>query len=166
MSEHPADEVVYINGENRNGIAADVMATLCQVISLAYPDAMMGPGDPIRGGFSLRIPRGGRKPRVTKKSAQAATVHADDSDGGRIVGMGEDGSIGLILPKDASAALAEFAFTVLDSSDATNYVEIPVTHNDGRRFVVIAAWTPKQTPHQLRMAAEAQLAKLTLQEDQ
>ena len=61
--------------------------------------------------------------------------------------------------------MAHLAYVMLTATEgAINYVEFTVTHPDHKDpLVVIACWSPEQTPHTLRQSAEAELAALRQQ---
>ena len=95
----------------------------------------------------------------------ADVAPTDDQPEASLMRMNPDGAtIGRDSKDEAWQALAAWAFTVLTAFDAPNYVEQPITVEmpDGRhrQLVVIAAWSPNQTPHELRLKAEAELAKM------
>ena len=148
----------YLLPEVGQGIPFDVIGSLIRAVGLLWPGAEMGPGRHEFGGvegISIIIPAVDRAKPLTKAAAKKIKQHRDDytEDSGVI---GYDGkTITATSPDDYRQRLAHWAYMMLTQSEgAINYVEQEVTAPDGRRFVVTAAWSGRQTPHALREAAE------------
>ena len=135
----------------------DVSAALITAIGAMWPTATIRTD---ARDLQLVIPR--RKPkRLTKRTMAAilAEMADDDAPEADIVQITPDGGarIGLNSADESWQQLAAWAYTVLTATEAANYAEQPISVEtpDGERkeLVVIAAWSPGQTPHQLRKAA-------------
>lgn len=130
-----------------------VYGTLVKLVGAAYPDAMMGGGDDGRF-LTFYIPKSAVAKRVSKAAAKA--VEPDEATNGvDVIRTGPDGlglSITRQLANDYVIAARE---TFAENPGAVNYVEHTVidakTHD---RYVLTFARSPKQTPHELRMAAD------------
>ena len=90
-----------------------------------------------------------------------------DSEPGTVTGIQPNGLTVAMEPSEAIHALAEWAYTALSATDgAANYVEQEAWADLGgesRRLVVIAAWSPEQTPARLREEAERRARELEAQ---
>lgn len=149
---------VYLKGADPAGIPFDVFSSLSGAISLLYPNAQMGPGEYGRG-LSLIVSPEDRKPRRPSKRAIAKAHEPLDPDEPAMGVVGyEDGALQFTTGEEAIANLAEWAYIMLTAGDQDpeNYVEFSATHPENkRRLSVVACWSPRQTPHELRMKAEA-----------
>lgn len=72
----------------------------------------------------------------------------------------------ITVSKEMAVIFAEWATHALDSSGAENYVEMQLRHPDKPEMVtiLIQRWL-KKTPHQLRQQAEAEVARLTTENE-
>lgn len=134
----------------------DMVSSLVRAIGTMYPDATMsGNGSGYGAELVLNVPESNRRAKGSKKALAAAKVPADDpASEPELTGFG-DGGISMTTPKEAAENLAVWAYTLLTSVDATNYVEQAAHHPEtGQRLAVVACWTDRQTPHELRLAAE------------
>ena len=139
----------------------DLAAALTKAIGVMWPEAVMLT-DGLGGDFVAGIPKGA-KARAAKRPLAAAARQARDSEPGTVTGIEPNGITVAVDPLEATRALAEWAYTVLSTVDgAVNYVEQEVWHDD-RRLVVIAAWSPEQTPARLREEAEHRVRDLEAQ---
>lgn len=144
-------------------LALDVAASITKAIGLMWPDAMIDTTDSRH--LTIRLPN--RPKRVAQKLVKAQKVEsAEDTPTADITDW--DGET-LTVATDPQHALAEWAYALLEAGGeaAVNYVEQEATTKEGRKLVVIAAWSKEQTPHKLRMlaekraeAAESKLAEL------
>lgn len=153
------DEIkFYLVPENGQGIPFDVITSLIPAIGHMWPGAQMGPGREGFGGaegMAIIIPTGERAKPLTKAAAKKIKRHReDDTDDSGVVGF--DGkTLTATTPDEYRERLAHWAYLMLtQSEEAINYAEQEVRAPDGRKFVVTAAWSERQTPHALRMAAE------------
>lgn len=137
-------------------IPLDVSGNIILALGTMYPDAVIRTDDP-RSDRSLVIDLGTRKARSSKRRI-VAEMETEESEA-EITGLG-DGVMQFTTPKEATETLAIAANIMLTSHEATNYVEQLVHMNDGRSFVFHAAWSKGQTPHELRMKAEARIVEL------
>lgn len=143
----------------------DLAAALTKAIGVMWPEAVMLT-DGLGGDFVAGIPKGA-KARTAKRPLAAAARQARDSEPGTVTGIEPDGLTVAMEPSEAIRALAEWAYTALSATDgAANYVEQEVwseTDGESRRLVVIAAWSPEQTPARLREEAERRVRELEAQ---
>ena len=135
----------------------DVSAALITAIGTMWPTATIRTD---ARDMQLVIPR--RKPkRLTKRTMAAilAEMADDDAPETDMDQITQDGGVRVALNSadESWQQLAAWAYTVLTATEAANYAEqhISAKTPDGERkqLVVIAAWSPEQTPHQLRKAA-------------
>lgn len=161
-TRQPDDEVIYLVGEDRRGIPAEMVSTVLRAIGAVYPHTMMGPGHPLLGGLSLRVSAADRRrpKRLSKKAAEELLGEEDVQDPVRVQQF-EDATLTFTGPEEGMRVLAAAAHAALsgagDDPPVANYVESLVTCADGRQLVVSAAWSTTQTPHQLRVRAEQEL---------
>ena len=131
-------------------LALSIAGPLCQAIGTLWPGAMVSTTE--SDALVMTVPDKGPQ-RLTKKAAREI-LGADDHDHDGAITRSGPGKL-TVTPDDAWDELALFAYVVLTASGAINYVEREVTDREtGERFVVIAARSPGQTPHVLRMKAE------------
>jgi len=133
----------------------DLVMSLTNAIGTMYPDATMGGDGPGYGSeLVLNVSHDDRRPKATKKALRDAKVtSADPEDELEMAGF-KNGTLTVNTPREAAERLATWAHTLLAGQDAANYVEQVATDGEGRRLVLIAAWSEEQTPHELRLAAE------------
>jgi hypothetical protein len=154
-----AQPVFYIEPADRDGIPFDVFSTLSTLLTAAWPDAAMAPGRHGRG-MGLVLPTRKAK-RVSKKDAGAAVVEPDpDSDEIGVIGWDGE-SMRTSTPEDLAKRLGLAAYLLLAKTPgAVNYIEqqIAFEGDDGKthHLVFHAAWSPQQTPDQLRRKAEGE----------
>lgn len=139
----------------RTPLPGSVVLTLGGLIDAAWPDAQLVDGVP--GEVVFRINKGAK-----------AAVTDDEAAALRVEPAGEDLEISRLGPNGVSLANpAGLAVTLLENMkssfgenpEAANYLETAVTDpDDGSRYVLIFAKSKAQTPHELRMAAEKNLA--------
>lgn len=143
----------------------DIAAALTKAIGIMWPEAVMLT-DGLGGDFVAGIPKGA-KARAAKRPLANAARQARDSEPGTVTGIESNGMTVAMEPSEAIHALAEWAYTALSATDgAANYVEQEVWTDVGgesRRLVVIAAWSPEQTPARLREEAERRVRELEAQ---
>lgn len=131
-----------------------VYGTMMKLVGAAYPDAQIGDsryGD----GLNFIIPKGATAKRVSKAASKAVELvdGIDDVDVLRAGPEGLDLSMSRRIAEDYLVAARE---TFKANPDAVNYVEHTVVDREThQRYVLIFARSPLQTPHELRMAAEA-----------
>lgn len=146
---------MYLTPPTGQGIPFDIVASICGAIGHLYPNAKMGPGNP--DGVCLIIPSGDRQADTFDQNTASATKLAADPDLSDDYGITSwDGqTLSGTVGADYRQQLAAWAYTLLtESGDAFNYVEQQIRTPEGRPFLVTAAWSEQQTPHQLRMKAE------------
>ena len=143
----------------------DLAAALTKAIGVMWPEAVMLT-DGFGGDLVAGIPKDA-KARAAKRPLAAAARQARDSEPGTVTGIESNGMTVSMDPSEATRALAEWAYAGLSATDgAANYLEQEVwTDIDGesRRLVVIAAWSPEQTPARLREEAERRARDLEAQ---
>jgi hypothetical protein len=139
----------------------DVVTTLTRALSVLYPNGAFDQAKSAGGELVAVIPEEDRLSRdATKKALRASKSPTDDPESeGQLHELDEAGTVGLELPEVAKAQLAEICVAMLSTSDAPNYMEIPVRTADGTQYAVAACRGMKQTPHALRMEAEQALAE-------
>ena len=143
----------------------DLAAALTKAIGVMWPEAVMLTNG-LDGDLVAGIPKDA-KARAAKRPLAAAAQQARDSVPGTVTGIEANGMTVAVDPSEAMRALAEWAYTALSATDgAANYVEQEVWSEAGgesRRLVVIAAWSPAQTPARLREEAERRVRDLDAQ---
>jgi hypothetical protein len=135
-----------------------VYGTMMKLVGAAYPDALLGDaryGD----GLNFIIPKGVTAKRVSKAAAKAIEPEEGTDDVDVLSAGPED--IGLSLSrKIADDYVVAARETFKENPAGTNYVEhLVIDRENHRRYVLIFAQSPKQTPHELRMAAERELGE-------
>lgn len=157
-------------------LPVDVFATLGNLIDKAWPGADIIT-DPEKAGVPREFwPgwRGGeqliridttRKPKaVSKKAAQETAAEnyvEDDEERLTTGGIDEDGWVKMSAPEDLQMHLGLVAHTILEGTQgALNYLEWQMSDPDGNTTVLSVARSKGQTPHQLRMKAEAERDEL------
>ena len=164
MSNHENLDLIRI----RLPLKLDIAAALTKAIGIVWPEAVMltdgYPGDLVAG-----IPKNA-KARTAKRPLSAAAREAREGAMGTLTAIHPDGATIAQERDDAVRALAGWAHTVLTATEgAVNYVEqqvhLPDNFNgdQGRRLVLIAAWSDQQTPAALREKAEARVRDLEAQ---
>jgi hypothetical protein len=141
----------------QGGLPLDVASTLMRLIGLAYPGAQLvsAPG----GAMRIEIPDADRgiDPGLLERAAELK-VAADEYTKDALVRMSEDGSVTVGVPAFFGSMLVPMVEALFDANpDAENYLETQMHSQTvpGRTWVVIAARSPAQTPHALRLAAQA-----------
>lgn len=168
MSESPAYTYLQIGLP----LPLPVVSALGDMVSKAWPDAAIIT-DPVGAGVPaeyhsrtpqllIRLDTSKAPKRVTKETASAAALQAaGDPDGfAELATISADGAMNVRTSEEVRRHIGEsLAVAMLDAGP--NYVEwqmeLPST---GERLVLVAARSPKQTPHELRMAAEARLDRI------
>lgn len=141
-------------------LPSSVLLTIGALIDAAWPGAEIATNHDQRvDQVIFRIKN--RPPRVLTAEETEALVKSPEPDGDmEITRLGGDG-VGVLTPADVAANLLpviEQAFE--EFPDAENYLEIPVRNPEtGHRYVLTFARSARQTPHELRMAAEVKLEK-------
>lgn len=133
----------------------DVAATITHLIGTAYPKAVIatGTGSP---DLVMRIPAGARPRRVTKKDTTPETASDPEGTLQRV----EPGRLVFGTPIDVAHAFLPLVERTLAEYDAENYVEQEIRGDNGMTYALIFARSPRQTPHALRAAADAENARL------
>ena len=143
----------------------DIAAALTKAIGVMWPEAVMLT-DGLGGDLVAGIPKDA-KARAAKRPLAAVAQQARDSEPGTVTGIEPNGMTVAMEPSEAIHALADWAYTALSATDgAANYVEQEAWADLGgesRRLVVIAAWSPEQTPARLREEAERRARELEAQ---
>lgn len=139
----------------------EVAGTLMALVGAAYPDCVIDTTGARGNGLHIVIPAGSRTRKVGKAEARKtrAVVEGEDGpSGNQFAGFstGADGKVAatLLSEDEVIHSLAAGALAILERHEAENYVEWTLT-SDGRSLAVSACWSESQTPHQLRLAAEA-----------
>lgn len=136
----------------------DVVSTLMLLVGSAYPDATLTDQGRYGRKLGFKIPAGSR----TKKLSKTAAAKLKQDGTGFDFDVTEAGPQGFAwaMPEhiaDMCRDVIETAFK--DNPDAANYLEWVVQSSDGTgRYVLTFCRSKTQTPHALRMAAEAKLA--------
>lgn len=162
MSES-SDEFVDVRIELP--LPLDVLSTLMQVIELTYPGTM------IRGGkgewrsenrLVLAIPTVERHKSAKKAEKYAKAKAHLDGHADATINQLSPGGVPVGLPAYVSrllVAMCQAQFAAYP--DAENYLESTVYDRENNTsYVIICARSEKQTPHALRMKAEAEVERL------
>jgi hypothetical protein len=136
-------------------LPSSVLMTLGRLIDLAWPGAELAAGN--HGEITFRVNTGATAD-VGVDEVAAAKVEPRESDV-LINELGPQG-VSLATPAEFAAALLPvLKASFQENPDAENYLETTVTDRDDHsRYVMIFARSQRQTPHELRMAAEKKLA--------
>lgn len=131
----------------------DVATTIMKLISVAYPSAKVRPFG--AGHMVLEIDLEDRVPEGDVDAYfEEFTPHLLDAGAGESVLTAS----GITAPEWLARLAGSIMETALDA--APNYIEAGFTLNAGPDLTMIVARTAEQTPHALRMKAEARTAKL------
>jgi hypothetical protein len=143
----------------------DVVNTLMGVIGAVYPGAMID--TTVTGALVFRVPAEERRRRLPGRKKLAA-LHVpepeDPAARAQALGFDRDGGVSVSPAEELTAALlAPTRKLFADHGDAAqNYVSWEVNDREepGRRWFLFAARSAQQTPHELRMQAEAEVTRL------
>lgn len=135
-----------------------VSATLMNLVGTAWPDAELV--DSNGGGFAgdrhmvLRVPDAPARDVSAQEAADAVVEPGDDD--GDLLELGPNG-VSVSRPEQLSAMMLDIMLAGFEENpDAVNYLENHVRDpKTGKEYVLIFARSVGQTPHELRMAAEA-----------
>lgn len=137
----------------------DVVSTLMLLIGSAYPDSVLTQQGRWDNRMGFKIPAGSRVKKISKTAAAKMKQDASEMDGFDVTEANPNG-FAWAMPEDVAnmcREVIEAAFK--DNPDAANYLEWVVRGNEtGKRYVMTFCRSKQQTPHDLRMAAEAKLA--------
>lgn len=139
-------------------LPSNVVLTLGTLIEAAWPGAQLAVNeDRTASQIVFRIDNSARQ-AVAEEDAAAMLVTATEDDV-EITGLGPDG-VSVLTPTDVAANLLPAIKAAFEEfPDAENYLEIPVYDPaDGARYVLTFARSKAQTPHELRVRAERDLA--------
>lgn len=129
---------------------------IMQAIGTLWPEATVSNS---ARGMTMHLPDVAAK-RVGKRALCDAVAAVDASEDVLLTGGGV-GDVTVSVPKSATWALAAWAAEWLTSEAAPNYVEqlVELAEEDAvdgkRRLLLTACWSKEQTPHELRLQAEA-----------
>jgi hypothetical protein len=160
-----AETVSKIKGDTeihiRLPLPLDIVGTLGELIGTVYPNSRIATN---REDFVILISNDERRVRLTDEQI-AATFHpsANPEDEASFNGFrteGEDLVAQFGLTQAASLQLASFCRDMLSMEGAKNYVEFECQDSDNKKYWVAACRSEGQTPHKLRMIAEAKLEAL------
>lgn len=166
MTDDPRTEVSI-----RLPLPLEVVGALSEAIGTLWPDATIRTD---RRDFTFMVPRRKAK-RPTKKRMREILAESwpdDDAPEVDVTRINPDGmSIALDNNDEAWQQLGAWAYSVLRFHDAANYVEQQITvqlpdANEERTLLLTACWSTGQTPHALRMKAEAELAALRAEKEE
>lgn len=132
----------------------DVVTSIGNAICAMYPSARIKTDGGHVGDLVLVIDDELRRPRVGKQKLAKAKVATDDPEMEGLLAQWNADGMGISFPEYTRLRLAEICVAILEVEDAPNYLEIPVTAPDGKRYAVAACRSKEQTPHALRMKAE------------
>lgn len=150
----------------------DVVVTLTSAIGVLYPDALMDATGSRPNQITMQIPHDSRcRSRTAAAKIRAAKAHLEDEHEVLMRSFGPGNAMSADLPlymADTLLAGARAAFA--QNPDAPNYVVYSVYDQAAsREYVITVAYRSGQTPHQLRVKAEAErdmaldaLARLTV----
>ncbi|HEX9088891.1 MAG TPA: hypothetical protein VF867_15340 [Arthrobacter sp.] len=138
-------------------LPSNVVMTLGALIDAAWPDSQLAFNeDRFTNQVIYRINNASRR---AVPDEEAAALHVEPAtDGIDIIGLGPEG-VSMLTPSQVAANLLPVIKTAFEEfPDAENYLEMPIidpeTHH---RYVLTFARSKEQTPHALRMVAEAAL---------
>lgn len=130
----------------------DIAGNVISAIGALYPNTTMSTNTG-RDALVFNIPNGDREAADERLNdiEKAEPVTGPDTD---FIGF-EGGAVVTSTPEEASLAMGNLAASMLVVEGAVNYLEAEVRDSDGQQYVVCAARSKGQTPHKLRLKAEA-----------
>lgn len=146
---------VRIDFDDGRGLPMDIASTLMRLLGTAYPHSMIGPA-PRFGGMSFRIPDSDREREFPADEDLVADPADTSGLDVKVTDIGS-GGVGFTTPKEiADLCLPLVKGMFEDFPEAENYLEMRC--NDaatGDMYVLSFARSARQTPGELRRAAEA-----------
>jgi hypothetical protein len=137
-------------------LPSNVVLTLGALIDAAWPGSELAVNeDRFTHQVIFRIDNAARRPL---DDADAAALHVDPV-GIEVSSLGPEGAA-VITPVEIAANLLPTIQAAFEKfPDAENYLEMPVhDRSDGHRYLLTFARSKDQTPHELRVRAERELA--------
>lgn len=139
----------------RTPLPSSILLTVGSLIEAAWPDAQLVDGE--KGEVTFRVTKAARTDVADETAASLLKEpEGEDLD---ITRLGPSG-VSMANPVWLAASLlAVMKASFGENPDAVNYLETTVFDPDnGSRYVMIFARSAFQTPHELRMTAEKNLA--------
>lgn len=144
MDDHTAVRI-------RGPLPADILGTILQLIGSAYPSARFSSGDD-GDAFTLLIPDHERPENADGITGEPLEVIRLDPTG-----------ISFSIPQELAVTMTSVMEAAFAEFEPDNYLEtqvsVPASEGGFRRYAMIFARAPEQSPHELRQAAEAKLAE-------
>lgn len=137
----------------------DVVSTLMLLIGSAYPNATMVEQGRYDYRMGFKIPAGSRAKKISKTAAAKMKQDASELEGFEVTEASPNG-FAWATPERVANMLREVLETSFaENPDAANYLEWEVRSGDSKQHYLLTFCRSKgQSPHALRMAAEAKLA--------
>jgi hypothetical protein len=139
-------------------LPSSVLLTLSALVDAAYPgSSWVGNDDRHTNQVIFRINNDARRDVSTE---EAAALRHEPGDGDvDITALGPEG-VSMLTPLEVAANLLPVIKTTFAGfPDAENYLEMPIHDpSDGNRYLLTFCRSRWQTPHELRMKAEKDLA--------
>lgn len=139
-------------------LPSSVLLTLANLVDAAWPgSSWVTNDDQHTNQVVFRVNNAVRQAISADDAADLRKEAAEDDV--IFTGVGPEG-VSVLTPLEVSANLLPLIKTTFAGyEDATNYLEMPVRDpSDGRVYLLTFCRSAQQTPHELRMAAEQQLA--------
>lgn len=153
----PSDDTVDI--KIATPLPSSVLMTLAALVDAAYPgSSWVSNEDPLANQVVFRINNAQRQSVSTE---DAAALHVEPGDGDvEITAIGPEG-VSMLTPVEVAANLLPVIKNAFEEfPDAENYLEMPIHDvSDGHRYLLTFCRSKQQTPHELRMKAETELAE-------
>jgi hypothetical protein len=161
-AEDIARTVSKIKGDTeiciRTPLALYVSGTLMALIASAYPSARIATN---RSNLTILISNGERARKLSKRDIKNSLQTSENPTDEAVLNGFKEQDDALVaefgLPIASGHRLANFCHDMLTMEGATNYVEFEARDKDNMTFWVAACRSEQQTPHKLRMKAEAKL---------
>lgn len=159
------DNDLRLTVNSPGGLPMSVAGFILRALGVAYPGTMM---ETSRFGevLALRIPRADYLADREIDDATLAELAPgpDDADLLMLTNGIRDGALGARVPDWLNALLRTATASILDASDATNYLSMDLMNPNGSLMTTWIICRPdRPTPHQLRQAADERVAVLEAQ---
>lgn len=140
-------------------LPSSVLLTLSALVDAAYPgSSWVGNDDRHTNQVIFRVNNAARRDIPTE---DAAALRVEPGDGDvDVTALGPEG-VSMLTPLEVAANLLPVIKAEFEKfPDAENYLEMPIHDpSDGNRYLLTFCRSKRQTPHELRMKAETDLAE-------
>lgn len=141
----------YTEVHIRGPLPADILCTLLQAVGNTYPSTRISTGSP-GDALTLLIPDGERPESPGTPTGLPLEIVRLDPSG-----------VSFSTPQELAATMTAVMEEGFAEFEPENYLEtqvlVPTSEGGHRRYAMIFARTPEQSPHELRLAAEGELER-------